>query len=162
MKTQPGPIKFAILAAVAVAAALTLLGVARSTPTPTPTPCDSSDPAVSYEKFVLKIKPYHQLKDGSKPGETAFKALLNNGHYDVTKHNKLHMKHTLSSDGEECLPTGAAMSSNIDIQTDKVTMSEIAKGLEAGELTLIQPHVTIQIACHSPDDVTAVLNLLAP
>jgi cellobiose-specific phosphotransferase system component IIB len=161
MKIQSGPIKLAILAAVAVVAAITLQSFAQNAPSPTRT--EPPDPAEAHEKFVLKIKPRHPLKDSSKAGEDAFKRLLNNGKYSSTKGNKVHLRHAKDSDGDEYLPNASgASSSKIDIQTDKVTASELAKNMASGDLTLIGPHVTIQIACTSPDDVKAVLEQLAP
>jgi hypothetical protein len=153
MKIQSGPIKFAILAAVAVVAAFTLRGFAQSAP---------NKPPPSQEKFVLTINTPHPLKDGSKDGEKAFKYLLNNGKYPKAKGNQVHMKHADANEPDEDLPNGAGASSKLEIQTDKVTVSEIAKNIEAGELTLIQPHVTIQVASKSPADIKAVLDLLAP
>ena len=159
MKTQSGPIKLAILAAVAVVAAITLRGFAQSAPAPTELP----DPSPSNEKFVLKIKPRHPLKDSTDATEKAFKDLLNNGHYEAAKGNKVHLRHTAANKPDEYLPTGAgASSTKLEIQTDKVTKSETAQNIEVEELTVIQPHVTIQVASRSPDDIKAVLDLMAP
>ena len=152
MKTQSGPIKLAILAAVALVAVFTLRAFAQS----------ASKPPPSQEKFVLTINDPHPLKDSSKAGEKRFKDLLNNGKYAKEKGNTVHMKHTDANEPEEDLPTGSATSSKLEIQTDKVIVSETAKNIEAGELTLIQPHVTIQVASKSPADIKAVLDLLAP
>jgi hypothetical protein len=154
MKIQSGPTKFAILATIAVGTAFALRAFAQSAP---------NKPPPTQEKFVLTINSGATLKDSTPGGEKAFKDLLNYpGKYPKEKGNKLHMKHANPASGEECLPTGAVCSSKLEIQTDKVTVSEIAKNIEAGELTLIQPHVTIQIACPNPDDVKAVLDKLAP
>lgn len=153
MKIQSGPVKFAILTTVAVVAAFTLRTFAQSAP---------NKPPSSQEKFVLMINSDHPLKDGSKAGEKAFKDLLNNGKYPKAKGNRVHMKHSDANDPDEDLPNGAGASSKLDIQTDKVMVSETAKNIEAGELTLIQPHVTIQVASKSPADIKAVLDLLAP
>jgi hypothetical protein len=161
MKTQSGPIKLAILTALAVVAAITLRGVAQSTPTPTPTYCDESDPPQGQTTFVLKIKPRHPLKDDTEATKVAFRNLLNNGHY-TARGNKMHLKPSAAGKPEECLPSSGGTSTKIDIQTDKVTTSEMAKNIDAEELTLIQPHVTIQIASPSSTDINAVLLLLAP
>jgi len=152
MKTQSGSIKLAMLVTVAVIAAITLRGFAQS----------ASKPPPSQEKFVLTINSDAALKDASANGEKAFKDLLNTpGKYPKEKGNKIHMKHS-SGGADECLPTGAVCSSKLDIQTDKVTVSETAKNIASEELTLIQPHVTIQIASSSADDVAAVLAKLGP
>lgn len=161
MKTLSGTVKFVVFPAIAIGAAVALHGFAQ-TPTPTEPP-DPPDPPESHEPFVLKIKPRHLLADRSPAGETAFKLLLNNGNYSAAKGNKLHMRHTKwPTEKDEYLPTGAATSSKLDIKTDKVTASKTAKNIEAEELTVIGPHVTIQVACSNPGDIKKVLDLLAP
>jgi hypothetical protein len=160
MKKLSGSIKTVGLVAVAVITAVTLRGFAQSTPAPNET--EPPMPPESQEKFVLKIKHRHPLKDSSKAGEDAFKALLNNGKYGAGTGNKVHLRHSKAQDKDEYLPAGAGTSAKLEIQTDKVTVSETAKDIEAGGLTLIQPHVTIQVASKSPADIKAVLDLLAP
>ena len=160
MKKLSGSIKMVGLVAVAVVAAVTLRSFAQSTPAPSET--EPPMPPESQEKFVLKIKHRHPLKDSSKAGEDAFKALLNNGKYGTAAGNKVHMRHSKAQEKDEYLPAGAATSAKLEIETDKVVVSEIAKDIEAGGLILIQPHVTIQIASKSPADIKAVLDLLAP
>jgi hypothetical protein len=161
MKTLSGTVKLVVLAAVAVVVAITLRAFAQSAPKPTPTePPEPADPAASREQFVLKIKPRRLLPTSTT--EKAFKDLLNNGNYSAAKGNKVHMRHTKwPAEPDECLPTGTVCSSTLDIQTDKVTASETAKSIEAGELTVIGPHVTIQVASSSPADIKAVMDLLA-
>jgi hypothetical protein len=161
MKTLSRTAKFFIFPAIAIGAAIALHGFAQA-PATTPTPTEPPDPPESHEKFVLKIKPRHPLKDGTKDGEKAFKDLLNNGKYSEAKGNKVHMRHTRAEENDEYLPTGAGTSSKLDIKTDKVTTSQTAKNIEAGELTVIGPHVTIQVASSSPTDIKAVLDQLAP
>ena len=161
MKTLSGTAKFVVFPAIAIGAAIALHGFAQS-PAATPTRTEPPDPAPSHEKFVLKIKPRHPLKDSTKDGEKAFKDLLNNGNYSAAKGNKVHMRHTSAEENDEYLPTGSGTSSKLDIKTDKVTASETAKNIEAEELTVIGPHVTIQVASSSSTDIKAVLDQLAP
>jgi hypothetical protein len=163
MKTLSGTVKFVVFPAIAIGAAIALHGFAQ-TPTPIPTePPDPPDPTVSQEPLSLRIKPRRLLADPSPAGETAFKTLLNNGNYPAAKGNKIHMRHKKwPSEKDEYLPTGAGPSSKLDIKTDKVTASETAKNIEAEELTVIGPHVTIQVASSSPTDIKKVLDLLAP
>lgn len=161
MKTLSGTIKFVLFPAVAIGAAIALHGFAQA-PTAATSTAEPPDPPPSHENFVLRIKPRHSLANASKAGEKAFKDLLNNGHYPAAKGNKLHMRHSDSTETDEYLPTGAGTSSKLDIKTDKVTVSETAKALEADELTVIGPHVTIQVASSNPDDIKKVLDLLAP
>ena len=148
------------LVAVAMVTAVTLRSFAQTAPAPSDT--EPPMPPESQEKFVLKIKHRHPLKDSSKTGEDAFKALLNNGKYGAATGSKVHMRHSKAQEKDEYLPAGAGTSAKLEIQTDKVVVSETAKEIEAGGLTLIQPHVTIQIASKSPADIKAVLDLLAP
>src|ERR1700716_2332423 len=155
MKKLSGSIKTVGLVAVAVVAAFALRGFAQSTPAPSET--EPPMPPESQEKFVLKIKHRHPLKDSSKAGEDAFKALLNNGKYGAATGNKVHLRHSKAQEKDEQLPAGAA-TSKLEITTDKVVVSETAKDIEAGELTLIQVHVTIQVASKSPADIKAVLD----
>jgi hypothetical protein len=159
MKTLSGTVKLVVLAAVAVVTAFALRGFAQSAPSPTQT--EPPDPPEAHEKFVLKIKPRHSLKDGSEKGEAAFKALMNNGKYPAAKGNKVHLRHAKAGQNDEYLPSGAA-TSNLEIKTDKVTASQTALEIEAGELTVIQPHVTVQIASPSAYDMKAVLDQMAP
>lgn len=161
MKTLSGTVRLVVLATVAVATALALRGFAQSSPSPAPAQTEPPDPPEAHEQFVLKIKPRHSLKDGSEKGEDAFKYLLNNGKYDVGKGNKVHLRHAKAGKSDEYLPRGAD-TSKLEIKTDKVTASQTALEIEAGDLTVIQPHVTVQIASKSPADIKAVLDLMAP
>jgi hypothetical protein len=56
------------------------------------------------------------------------------------------------------LPQDCSDFAQASIKTDKVIVSEAAK--DEAELTLIQPHVSIQIATPTQADLDAVLNLL--
>jgi hypothetical protein len=52
--------------------------------------------------------------------------------------------------------------SKLDIKTDKVMTSEIAKSASGEELTLIQVHVTQKIAARTAADLSKVLDALKP
>ena len=89
-------------------------------------------------------------------GEAEFAALLCNGHYDAAKGNIIHFKHGNANLGEHCLPKDCSDFAQATIKTDKVIVSEAADP----ELTVIQAHATIQIACPTQGDIDAVLTLL--
>jgi hypothetical protein len=156
MKTLSGTVKLLVLAVVAVVAAITFRAFAQ--PVPTPTLTEPPDPLPAQEPFVLIIKPRHVLAQGTT--EKAFKDLLNNGHYPAANRNKVHMRHKDPHEADEYLPTGSGTSSNLDIKTDKVTVSKAAQSIADTELTVISPHVTIQVASPSAADIEAVLKLL--
>jgi hypothetical protein len=57
--------------------------------------------------------------------------------------------------------SGASKASNqLDVQTDKVIVSEKAAGVSE-DLTAITTHTTVQIASPSNSDITAVQNALS-
>jgi hypothetical protein len=160
MKTLSGTVRLVVLATVAVATALALRGFAQSSPSPAPAQTEPPDPPPSSEKFVLKIKPRAYLKDQSPAGEEAFAKLLSNGKYSAGKGNKVNLRHAVGAK-EEDLPRGGASSSQFEIKTDQVTVSQTAMEIEVGELTAIQPHVTVQVASKDPADIAAVLDKIA-
>jgi hypothetical protein len=154
MKSLSGKFQLVALGAIGVGAVLTLRAFAQPP---------------SSEKFVLRINSHHSLKNSTDAGETAFAALLCNGHYTAAKGNQMKMKHgnAQKPDNEyprDCGSSGSAAGpgAQLEIKTDKVIVSETAKRIEAGELTVIQAHATIQIACPGPGDIKAVLDQLAP
>ena len=171
MKTPSGTIKLATLATIAAALVACGFGIADKDPCPLPNP-DQEDPplpecamnAASKEEFVLRTKHRFKLKDPSTSGEAVFKDLLNNGHYSASKGNRIHFSHTKVSEGREWLPTqkDASSATQLEIKTDKVTVSKSVESLSTEDLTLISPHVTQQIAVSTKEDVTAVLKLLEP
>ena len=166
MKTLSGTAKLVILAALAVAVAITFRAFAQAPASPRkwpPKPGTCKEPPTlphSDAKFIKKITPRRPLKKMSNEGEAEFAALLCNGHYDGANGNIIHMRHLDSKNGEHCLPKDCSDFADLSIKTDKVIASETAKKIEAGELTVIQPHVTIVIASPTQDDINAVLNLL--
>lgn len=172
MKALSGTVKFVALAGVAVAAIITLRTFAQtSSSTPTLTdPKMPPEPDASQATFVLKIKNRHLLKDDSDAGEAAFAALLSNGHYETAKGNRIHLRHRRAQWGEHYFPQDRASwpppspppspHAQLNIKTDKVTVSEAARSLANGELTSISPHVTQLVASHNAADITAVLDQL--
>ena len=150
MKTLFGTFKLILLGTIGVAAVLTFRVFAQA-PAQKKTP-----PPETLTGFVLKIKsPEAAVKD-----EDAFKALLCNGHYDG-KVSSIHMIHSPGHPGplEEDFPPCAA-SSRLDIKTDKVTTSELAKGLAVREFTRIGSNVTQQVCSQNKADIQAVLDQL--
>jgi len=161
MKNLSGTIKLVVLVAVALLVVVTLRAFAQSPKShrwpPKPGTCkEPSSAPQPNAPFVKKITPHHPLKKMTDEGEAEFAALLCNGHYDAAKGNIIHFKHRNSSLGEHCLPQNCSDFAQASIKTDKVIVSEAADP----ELTVIQAHATIQIACQSQDDIDAVLRLL--
>jgi hypothetical protein len=161
MKTTPsGTLKVVVLAGLGIATAITLRALAE-TPTPRSEPVD---------KFLLRIKPKqgesHALANLTTQSEDDFVDLLcgKKGHqYD--KAQKLHLKRIDGNKPELDLPDQcpkASSGSQLNIKTDKVTVSNAAKRISDDELGVIGPHVTIQVATSSPAGIKAVLDSLAP
>lgn len=159
MKNTPaGTIKLVALMGVAAVMVISLHALAQSP--------SSRDPELN--KFVLKIKKnsgeHHKLKhqtDGKE--EDDFKALLCNGHYDSGSH--LYLRHEDGTASEIDLPKDCPSSSSrseLNIKTDKVMVSGTAQSAADGKLTVIGPHVTIQVASQSTGDIKAVLDRLEP
>ena len=166
MKTLSGTVKLVVLVALAVAVAITFRAVAQTAASPRkwpPKPGTCKEPSTLPKPnapFVKTIQPRRHLKKMTDQGEAEFAALLCNGRYDAAKGNIIHFKHSNANNGEHCLPQDCADFAQLNIKTDKVIVSETAKRIDAGELTVIQAHATITIACPTQDDVDAVMNLL--
>lgn len=165
MKTTPsGTLRIAALVGLGIATVLTFRALAQ---TPAPTPDPDIDKVVL--KIVKKSDESQRLKNSTIAGEAEFIMLLcdtQNHHFDQTK--KLHFKHEDGKKKEFDLPgecnaarSDASPTSQLNIKTDKVTVSKAAQSIADGELTVIGSHVTIQVASKSPADIKAVVNLLA-
>ncbi|SRR6266481_2048198 len=158
MKTTPsGTLKVVTLVGLGLATIIAL-GVLES-PAAKPDPEDVDNLVLVIAK---KNGEYRELKKNDCDGENAFIKLLNNGKY--LKSHKLHFKHKDASQPECELPDGCAACTptptpraQLNIKTDKVTVANAAESVADGD-----PHVTIQIAAKSPDDIKAVLDMLAP
>lgn len=140
MKTLSGifKLRLGILVAIAVLAVATYRVFAQ-----TPAAAAESD-----AKLVLKIKARTALKN--TPAE--FERVLRNLRtqlYDIDMVDE-HGQH------QHIVP----QHTKLDIKTDKVTTSELAKSAEAGELTLIQIRATQQVSSMYVSDIKAVVDQL--
>lgn len=130
MKTLSGTLKYVALAAIVVLAIFTFRAFAQTSP---PEPNTG---------FVLKIKSRTPLKNG----EAHFRDTLSR------LSTKLYDFDLLDEHGKRTHIPGP--SAKLDIKTDKVTASELAK---SGELTLIQIHATQWLSSPSATDIKSVL-----
>jgi hypothetical protein len=131
MKSLSGTLKYVVLAAIGLLAIFTLRVFAQTSP---PEPNTG---------FVLKIKTRTPLKYD----EAHFRATLSRLNTKLYNFDLLdeHGKHT---------PIAPGASTKLDIKTDKVTASELAK---SAELTLIQVHATQNLYSPSATDIKSVL-----
>jgi len=141
MKTQSGTFTLVVLAVIAIVAVLTFRVFAQGSDKPSPTFVD--------KKFVLKIggptkEDYAEVTD-----EVAFKAVLTRLGKD-----QYHIRFK-DDTGKITDPYYA-----LNIKTDKVTTSELAKSAATGELTSIGRHVTIKVTSDNVADLTDVLKVL--
>jgi hypothetical protein len=141
MKTLSGTSKVVILVAIGVVAILSFRVFAQPFPPPTM-------PPASKAAFVLRIQSVTAVKDSAR-------------FEDVLKHLKTQLYDIVihEEDGKErhLLPGSNAQ---LDIKTDKVMTSEVAKNAPTGELTLIQTRATRQVSSMFTSDITSVLNEL--
>jgi len=143
MKTLSGTSKLVILAAIGALAVLTFQAFAQPKRTPPP------EPPKEKATFVLKIKNVTAVKNEQK-----FKDVLKNLKTQLYEINMVH-----SQGASEDLPSPTPFA-KLGIKTDKVTASETAKNEAGKEYTLIQVHVTQQVASMSISDIQSVLNEL--
>jgi len=165
MKTPSGTTKLVTLATIAAAVVACTNGTWGQQSLPDVNLDNPPMPEVSNETYVLRIKQRRLLKDGTPHGEQAFKNLLNNGRYSASRGNRIHFIYTDDKENKkhrEWMPAqgNAGSAAQLDIKTDKVTVSETAQGLPTENLTLISTHVTQQIAVSTQEDLTKVLNKL--
>jgi hypothetical protein len=135
MKTLSGTLKYVVLAAIAALAIFTFRAFAQT---------PASEPRESDSGFVLKIKT-----------PTSFK--FNEAHFRDTL-SKLSTKvydFDLVDEHGNHTPIVHGASAKLDIKTDKVTTSELAK---SGELTLIASNATRLLCSPSITDIKSVLN----
>ena len=143
MKTLSGTSKLVILAAIGALAVLTFQAFAQPKRTPPP------EPPKEKATFFLKIKNVTAVKNEQK-----FKDVLKNLKTQLYEINMVH-----SQGASEDLPSPTPFA-KLGIKTDKVTASETAKNEAGKEYTLIQVHVTQQVASMSTSDIQSVLNEL--
>jgi hypothetical protein len=140
MKTLSRKFKLAALVGIGVAAVFALRVFAQAP--------EAAEPPASKAIFVLKIKKPTEVKNPAR-FEQVLKQLKTQL-YDIDMVDE-HGNHKPIVPG----PSPAAK-----INTDKVTASEVAKDISAGELTFIQVRTTRQVASMSVSDIQAVLGEL--
>ncbi len=135
MKTLSGTLKYVALAAIVALAIFTFRAFAQ-TPAPEPRESDTG--------FVLKIKTQTPLKNG----EAHFRDTLSKLSTKIYAFDLVDEKGNTTH-----IPPPA--STKLDIKTDKVTTSELAK---SGELTLIATNATRLLCSPSAADIKSVLD----
>jgi hypothetical protein len=140
MKTLSRKFKLLALVGIGVTAVFALRVFAQAP--------EAAEPPASKATFVLKIKKPTEVKNPAR-FEQVLKQLKTQL-YDIDMVDE-HGNHKPIVPG----PSPAA-----EINTDKVTASEVAKDISAGELTFIQVRTTRQVASMSVSDIQAVLGEL--
>ena len=134
MKTLSGKLNYVVLAAIVALAIFTFRAFAQ--PSPTPRESDTG--------FVLKIKTPTPLKNGEAHFRDTL-SKLSTKVYDFDLVDE-HGNHT---------PIVHGASAMLDIKTDKVTVSELAK---SEELTIIGSNATRLLCSPSITDIKSVLD----
>ena len=142
MKTLSRKLKLVALVGIGVAAVFALRVFAQAP--------EAAEPSASKATFVLKIKKPTEVKNPARFEEVLKK--LKTQLYDIDMVDE-HGNH-------KSIVPGPSPSAKADINTDKVTASEVAKDTSAGELIFIQTRTTRQVASMSVSDIQAVLNEL--
>jgi hypothetical protein len=122
--------------------------------------CPPGEPGPDKATFVLKIKKPTVVNDENTFSDV-FDKLGSSALYCV------HMKHSAGHTGhgpyagktEYDIKNPPRDSSKLDIKTDKVIISDVAKAAD-GALTPIQVHTTKQVASQTKADITKVLYAL--
>jgi hypothetical protein len=146
MKTLSGKVGFALLVVIAIIIVLTIRPLTFATPTPTPTPCP---PNLPHRNFILKIggpgnEDYVSVNKGRL--DAALAALGGNAVYQIRfKSNEGHVK--------DCYHPG----DQVNIKTDKVIISEVAKNASAvGAVN--DPNLMNRIQSNDVKDIKTVLD----
>jgi hypothetical protein len=142
MKTLSRKLKLVALVGIGLAAVFALRVFAQAP--------EAAEPPASKATFVLKIKKPTEVKNPARFEEVLKK--LKTQLYDIDMVDE-HGNH-------KSIVPGPSPSAKADINTDKVTASEVAKDTSAGELIFIQTRTTRQVASMSVSDIQAVLNEL--
>ena len=152
MKTLSGTVGFALLAVIAIIIVLTIrpLTFATPTPIPTPTPCPTNLP---QRNFILVIG-----GPGGPPGsdgyvnvdkarlDAALSQLGGNTVYKLSfKSGQGHVK--------DCYHPG----DQVNIKTDKVITSQVAKNASAGGSAVNDPHLMYRVQSNDVTDIQKVL-----
>ncbi len=111
---------------------------------------EAAEPPASKATFVLKIKKPTEVKNPAR-FEQVLKQLKTQL-YDIDMVDE-HGNH-------KSIVPGPSPSPAAEINTDKVTASEVAKDISAGDLIFIQVRTTRQVASMSVSDIQAVLSEL--
>jgi hypothetical protein len=149
MKSLSGSLKLLIFAALGTGVIVGARALADCTFTPKP----------GYKVFKVS-------KERAVKNEDAFSDIFDNLGKDAQycfhiRHSPGHKGHGKYKDKTEYDITNVSNgSSQFDIKTDKVTVSD--KKASNEELTRISSHTTVQIASPSSSDITAVQNALSP
>jgi hypothetical protein len=144
MKTQSRKFKLVALVGIGVAAVFALRAFAQAP--------ELAEPPASKATFVLKIKKPTEVKNPAD-FENVLKKLKTQL-YDIDMVDE-HGNHKHIVPGPNPSPSAKA-----EINTDKVTASEVAKDISAGELIFIQTRTTRQVASMYASDIQAVLSEL--
>jgi len=142
MKTLSRKLKLVALVGIGLAAVFALRVFAQAP--------EAAEPPASKATFVLKIKKPTEVKNPARFEEVLKK--LKTQLYDIDMVDE-HGNH-------KSIVPGPSPSAKADINTDKVTASEVAKDTSAGDLIFIQTRATRQVASMSVSDIQAVLNEL--
>ena len=142
MKTLSRKLKLVALVGIGLAAVFALRVFAQAP--------EAAEPPASKATFVLKIKKPTEVKNPARFEEVLKK--LKTQLYDIDMVDE-HGNH-------KSIVPGPSPGAKADINTDKVTASEVAKDTSAGELIFIQTRTTRQVASMSVSDIQAVLNEL--
>ena len=142
MKTLSRKLKLVALVGIGLAAVFALRAFAQ--------PPEPAEPPVSKATFVFKMKKPTPVKNPAHFEEVLKQ--LKTQLYDIDMVDE-HGNH-------KSIVPGPSPSAKADINSDKVTASEVAKDTSAGELIFIQTRTTRQVASMSVSDIQAVLNEL--
>ena len=140
MKTLSRKFKLVALVAIGVAAVFALRVFAQAP--------EAAEPPVSKATFVLKIKKPTEVKNPAHFEEVLKKLKTQLYDIDMVDEHDNH-KHIVPGPDPKA-----------ELNTDKVTASEVAKDNSAGELIFIQVRATRLVASMSASDIQAVLNEL--
>src|ERR1043166_3020847 len=160
MKSPPGSLKLLIIAAICTGVIVGVRAVAD---------CTSAQP---QGDFYLEVRREHSVNNEDRfsdifasldraaqycfhmrhsPGHTGHGPYAGQTEYDITN---------MSTPAPTATPASPSKrSSQLDIQTDNVTVSE--KAASSQELTAINSHTTVKIASASAADIVRVLNAFA-
>jgi hypothetical protein len=145
MKTLHPTVRFALLAVIAIIIVLTIHPLTFATPTPTPCP-----PNLPHRNFILKIggpgnEDYVNVDKGKL--DAALGQLGGSAVYEIRfKSDQGHVK--------DCYHPG----DQVNIKTDRVITSEVAKNASAGGAAVNDPNLMHRINSNDVKDIKTVLD----